>query len=162
MAPQRHPLAAFEIAGGADPVETRRREQRAHCGALVVAVLQQQPSAGMQVIGRAGDDRADRVESVAARRQRIGRFETQVVALTAAGRFFMLGRIDEVPDGDEGDSHCIIPRARVSGPGTEVQIEIPGPLLLPSADGSYPEVRAQAVRYRLRASPPALIRELVR
>src|SRR5690606_41323989 len=77
-AAEAHPIAALEVAAGADLGEARRLQQRAHCRALVEAVLEQQPAAGHQVRRRAAPDGADVVEPVRARGERRGGLAAQV------------------------------------------------------------------------------------
>ena len=54
------------------------REQAAHRVALIPTVFEQQPSIRLEMLARVVDDSPDIVETIVARRQRTGRFETQV------------------------------------------------------------------------------------
>src|SRR2546421_676995 len=65
-----HSLIAAQIAMCDNLHEAAVFEQAAHCGALVVAMLEQQPGIVVEVPRGSGDDLAQRVQSVGARRER--------------------------------------------------------------------------------------------
>ena len=79
-APQADAVAALEVLDGGDLDEVRRVEQCTHRRPLVEAVLQQQPSAGLEVRRRVGDEDPDRVQAVGTGRQRRGRLVAEVAA----------------------------------------------------------------------------------
>ncbi len=55
-----------EIAATADVAEAADREQFTHRAGLVVAVFEQQPATGHQVLGRPGNDQAQVVQAIGA------------------------------------------------------------------------------------------------
>src|SRR3990167_2335425 len=76
--PAAHPFDARQVACRKHPGVSRRTEQLSRSLGLVVAVLEQQPAAGMEMLLRARDDAADIVQSVRAGSQRAVWLEAQV------------------------------------------------------------------------------------
>src|SRR5690606_23253757 len=74
-------IIAGDVRPGLHRPETLLRQQAAHTFALIVAVLHQQPAVCEQMIGRRAQDRANRIETLAARGQRAGGLEAQVALL---------------------------------------------------------------------------------
>src|SRR6202000_1241528 len=71
-------VAVFQVAKGFHLDEAARVQQRAYGATLIPAMLDQQPAAGLEIIGRIADDAANRIQSIVARRQCAGRLETQI------------------------------------------------------------------------------------
>ena len=79
--PAAHARLPGQVASGEYVGKACVAQQGLHGGFLIVAVFQQQPTAGIQVGGGAADDDAQVIQSVGAGRQGLRRLEAQVALL---------------------------------------------------------------------------------
>ncbi len=104
-APATATLHTTQVAPRLQVFETRLRQQTAHRGSLIVAVLKQQPATGLQLGWSAGDDPRDVIEPIRTRSQRLRRLVAQRLQMR-----IVAGNIGRVGDDDmESFGHAIEP-----------------------------------------------------